>query len=206
METIRLRLDAVAELTEREDLFYALQTVVSRFTDVDQLLSQCVQLPKQETVKTAEARITSVIVLKQCLELVPPLVDALAGCDNPLMRAYADALADDRFDVIRRQMMVVIHDDTKYQRGSLNMRAQKCFAVKVRGGTEVGAKGVAPGWGEPSTRGAALNMRVQKCFAVKVGGGTRTGVEGGGVTQVPEGQPEYVRADVLCGQSGWGGD
>ena len=25
----------------------------------------------------------------------------------------------------------VIHDDTRYQKGALNMRTQKCFAVKV---------------------------------------------------------------------------
>ena len=25
----------------------------------------------------------------------------------------------------------VIHDDTRYQKGTLNMRTQKCFAVKV---------------------------------------------------------------------------
>ena len=46
-ETVEMRLDAVQELTSKEDLFYSLQAVVSRFLDTDHLLSLCVQIPKQ---------------------------------------------------------------------------------------------------------------------------------------------------------------
>ena len=46
------------------------------------------QLPKQETVKTAESRITAVIFLKHTLELVEPLQAAVEPCKNPLFKAY----------------------------------------------------------------------------------------------------------------------
>ncbi|XP_019619725.1 PREDICTED: mutS protein homolog 4-like [Branchiostoma belcheri] len=130
VETISMRLDCVAELTDNEELFYNLQSVVSRFLDVDHLLSVCVQIPKQESVKTAESKITNVIYLKHTLELVEPLQAALKDCHNQLFKAYYNTLADPRFGLIMEKIQTVIHDDTRYQRGSLNMRTQKCFAVR----------------------------------------------------------------------------
>ncbi|KAI8513855.1 MutS protein msh4 [Branchiostoma belcheri] len=146
---------------------YKSDTLVSRFLDVDHLLSVCVQIPKQETVKTAESKITNVIYLKHTLELVEPLQAALKDCHNQLFKAYynvlgsqrsrsnmgllvadlgtaaelpgkqmcgvagkTDTLADPRFGLIMEKIQTVIHDDTRYQRGSLNMRTQKCFAVR----------------------------------------------------------------------------
>ena len=41
------------------------------------------------------------------------------------------SLNDPRFASIMEKIQTVIHDDTRYQKGALNMRTQKCFAVKV---------------------------------------------------------------------------
>lgn len=41
------------------------------------------------------------------------------------------SLNDSRFATIMERIQMVIHDDTRYQKGTLNMRTQKCFAVKV---------------------------------------------------------------------------
>ncbi|XP_068717074.1 mutS protein homolog 4-like [Montipora capricornis] len=129
-ETTNVRLDSVAELTDKEDLFYGLQSVIERFLDVDHLTSMCVQIPKQETVKTAESKITTVIYLKHTLELVEPLRDALKETEAELFKAYYESLNDSRFSIIMERIQTVIHDDTRYQKGTLNMRTQKCFAVK----------------------------------------------------------------------------
>ncbi|XP_033098705.1 mutS protein homolog 4-like [Anneissia japonica] len=129
-ETINMRLEVVSELTQNEELFYNLQTVLARFLDIDHLLSQCVQIPKTETVKTAEQKITTVILLKHTLELVGPLRTTLEGCNNRLLQAYHKSLHDSRFELILDKIQTVIHDETRYQKGALNMRTQKCFAVK----------------------------------------------------------------------------
>ena len=63
---------------------------LKRFLDVDHLLALCIQLPKVETVKTAESKITHVIYLKHVLELVDPLRTALEGSENPLLRGHCD--------------------------------------------------------------------------------------------------------------------
>lgn len=68
-------------------------TVIGRFLDVDHLTSMCVQIPKQETVKTAESKITTVIYLKHTLELVEPLRVVLKDTEAELLKAYYEVNA-----------------------------------------------------------------------------------------------------------------
>ncbi|XP_064639477.1 mutS protein homolog 4-like [Lineus longissimus] len=130
-ETITMRLDTVTELTENEELFYNLQSVLARFLDIDHLLALCIQIPKNETVRSAESKITNVIYLKHTLELIDPLAAALRDTENPLLKAYYQSLVDPRHSIIMQKIQSVIHDDTRYQKGALNMKTQKCFAVKT---------------------------------------------------------------------------
>ena len=53
----------------------------------------CIQVPKTETVKTAESKITNVIYLKHTLELVDPLREALKNSKNALFTAYYEVRA-----------------------------------------------------------------------------------------------------------------
>ncbi|KAM9283751.1 mutS protein homolog 4 isoform 5-T5 [Morus bassanus] len=129
-ETISTRLDCVQELLQAEELFFGLQAVISKFLDTEQLLSVLVQIPKQDTVKTAESKITNLIYLKHTLELVEPLKAALRSCNTPLLKAYYNSLEDTRFGIILEKITTVINDDTRYTKGCLNMRTQKCYAVK----------------------------------------------------------------------------
>ena len=81
------------KLTELK-LSFLILVVVGRFLDIDHLTSMCVQLPKQETVKTAESKITTVIYLKHTLELVEPLRLALKDTEAELFKAYYEVLED----------------------------------------------------------------------------------------------------------------
>ncbi|XP_017589309.1 PREDICTED: mutS protein homolog 4 isoform X5 [Corvus brachyrhynchos] len=129
-ETINTRLDCVQELLQDEELFFGLQAVISKFLDTEQLLSVLVQIPKQDTVKTAESKITNLIYLKHTLELVEPLKAALRSCSTQLLKAYYNSLEDTRFGIILEKITTVINDDTRYTKGCLSMRTQKCYAVK----------------------------------------------------------------------------
>ena len=88
---ILLGIIAMAQINLNEGLFSNL-AVVGRFLDIDHLTSMCVQLPKQETVKTAESKITTVIYLKHTLELVEPLRLALKDTEAELFKAYYEVL------------------------------------------------------------------------------------------------------------------
>nr|XP_034356577.1 mutS protein homolog 4 isoform X3 [Arvicanthis niloticus] len=130
VETISMRLDCVQELLQDEELFFGLQSVISRFLDTEQLLSVLVQIPKQDTVNAAESKITNLIYLKHTLELVDPLKVILKNCSTPLLKAYYGSLEDHRFGLILEKIKTVINDDARYMKGCLNMRTQKCYAVR----------------------------------------------------------------------------
>ncbi|XP_027729860.1 mutS protein homolog 4 [Vombatus ursinus] len=130
VDTITMRLDCVEELLQEEELFFGLQSVISRFLDTEQLLSVLVQIPKQDSVKAAESKITNLIYLKHTLELVDPLKALLKKCNTPLLKAYYSSLEDNRFGTILEKIKTVINDDARYLKGCLNMRTQKCYAVK----------------------------------------------------------------------------
>ncbi|KAK7889309.1 hypothetical protein WMY93_024869 [Mugilogobius chulae] len=117
-------------MLQNEELFFGLKNAIGHFLDIDQLLSVLVQIPKQETVQAAEAKITHAIQLKHTLDLVPRLRDVLKECNTALLKAYSASLEDNRFDTILEQIKTVINDDTTYLKGSLNMRTQKCYAVR----------------------------------------------------------------------------
>ena len=55
---------------------------------------------------------------------------ALRRCNTSLLRAYYNALEDRRFGIILEKITAVINDDTRYAKGCLSMRTQKCYAVK----------------------------------------------------------------------------
>lgn len=40
-------------------------------------------------------------------------------------------LSDSRYTQVMEAIEKVIHEDTHYQKGAMNMRTQKCFAIKV---------------------------------------------------------------------------
>uniref|UniRef100_A0A8B9MZW7 MutS protein homolog 4 n=1 Tax=Accipiter nisus TaxID=211598 RepID=A0A8B9MZW7_9AVES len=122
-ETINMRLDCVQELLQDEELFFGLQAVISKFLDTEQLLSVLVQIPKQDTVKTAESKITNIIYLKHTLELVEPL--KVSCCCHFFCKVQTVL-----FQIILEKITTVINDDTRYTKGCLSMRTQKCYAVK----------------------------------------------------------------------------
>ncbi|XP_071983700.1 mutS protein homolog 4 isoform X2 [Engystomops pustulosus] len=130
LETINTRLDCVQEFLQDEELFFSLQSVISRFLDTEQLLSNLIQIPKQDAEKAADTKITYLISLKHTLELVEPLKDVLKNCRAPLLRAYYSSIDDPRFSLILEKIKTVINDDTRYSRGCLSMRTQKCYAVR----------------------------------------------------------------------------
>ncbi|XP_052009228.1 mutS protein homolog 4 [Xyrauchen texanus] len=130
VDTINSRLDTIQELLQNEELFFGLKKATAHFLDIDELLSALIQVPKQETVSVAEAKITQVIQLKHTLELVPSLKGLLKHSKTALLQAYYTSLEDSRFKSILDQIKSMINDDTSYMKGSLNMRTQKCYAVR----------------------------------------------------------------------------
>jgi DNA mismatch repair protein MSH4 len=111
-------------------MFYSIESIIKRFVDVDDLLSLCVQIPRCDSIKSAESKITKIIHLKHTLELVQPLLEAIRDAESQLLMAYTMTLEDPRFKELYMKICSAVHDDTHYDKGSLNMRTQRCFAIR----------------------------------------------------------------------------
>ncbi|OCT84771.1 hypothetical protein XELAEV_18022929mg [Xenopus laevis] len=97
LKTINTRFDCVQEFLQDEELFFSLQSVLSRFLDTENLLSNLIQIPKQDIDKAADTKISYIISLKHTLKLVEPLKVVLKNCKTPLLKAYYNSLEDSRY-------------------------------------------------------------------------------------------------------------
>lgn len=131
-ETIRLRQLSVMEMTEKEEIFFNLQSVVGKFIDIGYIVSLCIQTPKQETARTAESKLNCVLMLKHVLQLVTPLREYLSNCENQLFKTYCQALENNQYQMILDKIREVISEDAHFQKGLAQQRAQKCCAVKCK--------------------------------------------------------------------------
>ncbi|GBM16038.1 MutS 4 [Araneus ventricosus] len=110
LNTINTRLDCISELIEKEELFYDLKSVIGKFVDTENLLSLCVQIPKEENVRSCEQKIANVICMKHTLELVKPLRNCLASCTNALFQTYFQPNINGLLDVARRAYSESVND------------------------------------------------------------------------------------------------
>ncbi|GAU96565.1 hypothetical protein RvY_07994-2 [Ramazzottius varieornatus] len=130
--TIQMRLECIQEMVRTEDLYFGLQQLLSRFTDVEKAIAFLVQTPTKESAKVSESYIGSIIHLKHILSLVEPLRDLLTGSHSELLRGFQQMLNDGRFDDMRNIIEVLVHPEAKFEKGSLRMKTQKCYAVRPK--------------------------------------------------------------------------
>ncbi|KAF6778144.1 hypothetical protein AHF37_02464 [Paragonimus kellicotti] len=80
--------------------------------------------------QAAETRITRVIAIKNLLDLVPVLHNALGKVQSGLLTTYKELLSDPGYDNVLKKLCTVLHNDVRMSKGMLAMRSQKCFAIK----------------------------------------------------------------------------
>jgi DNA mismatch repair protein MSH4 len=61
---------------------------------------------------------------------VQPLREILDAATSPLLVTYRSCLDDPRLASMQQKIEDVIHPNTHFSRKTLDMRTQKCFAVK----------------------------------------------------------------------------
>ena len=114
VDIIEERLNAVEELIKRPEILTNIQTTLGRFCDLDQLLSLCVILPKQETIHTVEQRINQVIGLKHGLSLVPSLQTQLAAdITSEILIKIKTTLDNPNYPAMLEKVNRIICEDAK---------------------------------------------------------------------------------------------
>ncbi|RDD41782.1 MutS protein-like protein 4 [Trichoplax sp. H2] len=129
-KTLEERLDSVEELAMKQEIYGPLRSAIDKFCDISNMLRACVQIPKIESFKNAEARIADIIRLRNSLEAVKSLIVRLHGVKSALLQSIYQSLDDCHFQTMIDEINKVIDENATLEKGTLNFRAQICFAVR----------------------------------------------------------------------------
>ena len=129
-DTLNTRYEALDELQTKEEMFYAVRQALKPFLDVDRTLTQLIIVPTQPTLKDTEQAVNNVIMLKQFVNLIKPVFEALTGARASMLQEIRNLCASENVEAIHELINAVINEDTTYARQPLDLRNQRTYAVR----------------------------------------------------------------------------
>lgn len=78
-----------------------------------------------------EQSINKILMLKQFLQAIHPLFEALAGARSELLVSIRDHCRTENIDPTMKAIQEVINEDVTFQSKPLDLRNQRTYAVKV---------------------------------------------------------------------------
>ncbi|KAI6819431.1 hypothetical protein KC332_g9419 [Hortaea werneckii] len=130
-ETLNIRYEALEELSTKEEMFFAVRQALKPFLDEDRVLTQLILIPTEPMLKDTEQAINNVLMLKHFVNLIDPLVRALAGARAPLLREILSLCASEHVNTIKELIDHAINEDTTFAKQPLDLRNQRTYAVKA---------------------------------------------------------------------------
>jgi DNA mismatch repair protein MSH4 len=95
------------------------------------LITSFIQVPTKPSVKHSEQGINRIINLKHTLKSVAHAAQAVATCENRLLRTVHRLLTDQRLEQFSQQIDGVIEQNVVLEKTAVGLRNQRCFAVKA---------------------------------------------------------------------------
>ncbi|KXL48791.1 MAG: hypothetical protein FE78DRAFT_86832 [Acidomyces sp. 'richmondensis'] len=130
-DVLNKRYDALEELSTKEDMFFAVRQALKSFLDVDKTLTQLILIPVQPRLKDTEQAINNIIMLKQFVNLINPVFEALTGARCEMLQDIRNMCALENVEPIRHLINNTINDDITYAHQPLDLRNQRTYAVKT---------------------------------------------------------------------------
>ncbi|EMD41395.1 hypothetical protein CERSUDRAFT_41819 [Gelatoporia subvermispora B] len=123
---IESRLDVVEELIQSEARFSEVKNALKALNklDLDKLIS---------SVSSAAARVTQMLQLRNVVQSLPRLAQALGGCRSELLRIVAEMISDERLEKIKDLVGRSLNDDAAPARvgGGLEATNARVYAVRA---------------------------------------------------------------------------
>ncbi|KAI4951263.1 hypothetical protein J4E91_003972 [Alternaria rosae] len=129
-EVLNTRYAAVDDMTKKEELFFATRAALKNFLDADRILTALIVTPSKITLQTTEQSINHVIMLKQFVNSVSPVFEALTGTASVMLNNIREICALENVAPVQELIERVINEDTTYARQPLELRNQRTYAVK----------------------------------------------------------------------------
>jgi DNA mismatch repair protein MSH4 len=129
-EVLNTRYAAVDDLIKKEEFFFATRAALKNFLDADRILTALIIIPSKITLHTTEQSINHIIMLKQFVNSVRPVFEALTGTGSVMLNNIREICAPENVAPIQELIDHVINEDTTYARQPLELRNQRTYAVK----------------------------------------------------------------------------
>ncbi|CAG2062672.1 unnamed protein product [Timema podura] len=105
--------------------------MLSKFTNVEQLLCLCMHIPQQDNTRVAEFQLKYILLLKNILELLPGLNTVLKDAHSNCLCSAREALSDSRFAKILERILQTLNNDARHEKNFTASHMQRNFAVKT---------------------------------------------------------------------------
>ncbi|KAG0569175.1 hypothetical protein KC19_6G071100 [Ceratodon purpureus] len=136
--TINTRLDCLDELTSDDQIFFGISQALQKFPkDIDRILcSFCFKTKVTKdsssklTTRAGQSMVNSIILLKEALDRLPSLQEALQDAKCSLLSNIRDICSNESFRLLLQRIEEVINEDIAHSRALFVSRTQQCFAVK----------------------------------------------------------------------------
>jgi DNA mismatch repair protein MSH4 len=124
---IENRLDAVQELNTFNS---GIKGLLKKCPDLDMVLRGLNLISQKALVKHAEQSINYILQLKSLLKILTDITSDLKNCCSSLLVTICEILNHEKLNDILEMIDNVINEDVVYQKSSIGLRHQRCFAVK----------------------------------------------------------------------------
>ncbi|KAF2098960.1 hypothetical protein NA57DRAFT_39496 [Rhizodiscina lignyota] len=127
--TLATRYDAVEELASKEEMFYATRQALKNLPDVDRILTTLIIVPNEHDVTHAEQDINRIIMLKEFVERIRPVYEALSGSESEVLKQIRSLCLPEIVNPVEDLIKSVINEDVKYAKAPVELRNQRVYAV-----------------------------------------------------------------------------
>ena len=131
LDTLNTRYDAVEELSTKEEMFLAVRQALKPFLDADKILTQLILIPVQPSLELTAQAINNVIMLKQFVNLIKPVFEALTCSRSSILDEIRTLCTPENIGTIQQLIDDVLNKDITYVNQPLDLRNQRTYAVKA---------------------------------------------------------------------------
>ncbi|KAG4031595.1 hypothetical protein MFRU_009g03560 [Monilinia fructicola] len=125
------RYDALAELSENEDMFLQTRQALKSIPDIEKLLSCLIVIPTIPGIWNSEQDINNILMLKSFAQSIGPVFGSLSGARSELLVQIRSNCRIGVVDSTLQLINEVINEDVTYQMTPLDLRNQRTYAVKA---------------------------------------------------------------------------
>ncbi|CEJ93779.1 hypothetical protein VHEMI09348 [[Torrubiella] hemipterigena] len=125
------RYDVIKEFIDNGEMFRDARQALKSFFDVERLLTKFIVISTVDDVVKCEEQIERILMIKGFLEAILEFHTALSPASCALLVKARDICSPEISSPIIRKIRTVIEADVTYVKSALDLRNQRCFAVKA---------------------------------------------------------------------------